>query len=91
MSTESDGSPSSTDSVSARTLGGRRRQISHRPRGNGHLAASIQNQALSALEFLYEHVLEQPLDRIEGVAFVQKVITHAARKTGLEARSGLSS
>jgi integron integrase len=34
---------------------------------NGHVAASTQNQALSALLFLYEHVLEQPLDRIEGV------------------------
>ena len=32
-----------------------------------HVAASTQNQALSALLFLYEHVLEQPLDRIEGV------------------------
>ena len=31
------------------------------------VAASTQNQALSALLFLYEHVLEQPLDRIEGV------------------------
>lgn len=34
---------------------------------NGHVAASTQNQALAALLFLYEHVLEQPLDRIEGV------------------------
>lgn len=34
---------------------------------NGHVAASTQNQALSALLFLYEHVLEQPLDRIKGV------------------------
>ena len=32
-----------------------------------HVAASTQNQALSALLFLYEHVLEQPLDRIQGV------------------------
>jgi len=32
-----------------------------------HVAASTQNQALSALLFLYEHVLEQPLDRLEGV------------------------
>lgn len=31
------------------------------------VAASTQNQALSALLFLYERVLEQPLDRIEGV------------------------
>jgi integron integrase len=34
---------------------------------NGHVAASTQNQALAAILFLYEHVLEQPLDRIEGV------------------------
>lgn len=32
-----------------------------------HVAASTQNQALSAILFLYEHVLEQSLDRIEGV------------------------
>jgi site-specific recombinase XerD len=32
-----------------------------------HVAASTQNQALSAILFLYEHVLEKPLDRIEGV------------------------
>ncbi len=31
------------------------------------VAASTQNQALAAVLFLYEHVLEQPLDRIEGV------------------------
>jgi len=34
---------------------------------NEHVAASTQNQALSAILFLYEHVLKQPLDRIEGV------------------------
>src|SRR3954469_14406366 len=33
----------------------------------GHVAASTQNQALCALLFLYEHVLDKPLDRIEGV------------------------
>lgn len=32
-----------------------------------HVAASTQNQALSAVLFLYERVLAQPLDRIEGV------------------------
>src|SRR5262245_51723644 len=32
-----------------------------------HVAASTQNQALSALLFLYEHVLGRPLDRVEGV------------------------
>ena len=31
------------------------------------VAASTQNQALSALLFLYEHILEQPLNRITGV------------------------
>jgi len=34
---------------------------------NEHVAASTQNQALAAVLFLYEHVLETPLDRIEGV------------------------
>lgn len=33
----------------------------------GHVAASTQNQALCALLFLYEHVLDKPLDRIVGV------------------------
>ena len=32
-----------------------------------HVSASTQNQALAALLFLYERVLEQPLDRLEGV------------------------
>ena len=32
-----------------------------------NVAASTQNQALAALLFLYEHVLEQPLNRIAGV------------------------
>lgn len=33
----------------------------------GHVAASTQNQALAALLFLYEHVLQRPLDRMEGI------------------------
>ncbi len=33
----------------------------------GDVTASTQNQALAALLFLYQHVLEEPLDRIEGV------------------------
>lgn len=37
-----------------------------------HVAASTQNQALSAILFLYEHVLKQPLDRIEGVVRVRR-------------------
>ena len=32
-----------------------------------NVSASTQNQALAALLFLYEHVLNRPLDRIEGV------------------------
>ena len=32
-----------------------------------HVAASTQNQALAAILFLYDKVLAQPLDRIEGV------------------------
>ena len=32
-----------------------------------NVAAWTQNQALAALLFLYQHVLEQPLNRIEGV------------------------
>ena len=31
------------------------------------VAASTQNQALAAVLFLYKHVLEQPLDHIEGI------------------------
>ena len=32
-----------------------------------NVSASTQNQALAALLFLYEHVLDRPLDRIDGV------------------------
>jgi site-specific recombinase XerD len=35
-------------------------------------AVSAQNQGLAALLFLYEHVLEQPLDRTEGVLRARK-------------------
>jgi site-specific recombinase XerD len=37
-----------------------------------NVAASTQKQALVALLFLYEHFLEQPLDRIEGVVRAHK-------------------
>ena len=37
-----------------------------------NVAASTQNQALAALLFLYEQVLEQPLNRIEGVVRARK-------------------
>jgi integron integrase len=33
-----------------------------------HVAASTQNQALAALAFLYEKVLERPLARVDGIA-----------------------
>lgn len=36
------------------------------------VAASTQNQALAALLFFYEHVLKQPLDRIDGVVRARK-------------------
>jgi len=34
---------------------------------NEKVAASTQNQALAALLFLYKHVLDQPLDHVEGI------------------------
>jgi len=37
-----------------------------------NVAASTQNQALAGLLFLYEHVLEQPLNRIQGVVRARK-------------------
>jgi site-specific recombinase XerD len=37
-----------------------------------HVAASTQNQALSALLFLYQTVLEKDLDRIDGVIHAKK-------------------
>jgi integron integrase len=37
-----------------------------------NVAASTQNQALAAVLFLYPHVLEQPLDRVEGVVRARK-------------------
>ena len=33
-----------------------------------HVAASTQNQALAALQFLYRDVLEQPLGEVSGLA-----------------------
>ena len=47
------------------------------------MAASTQNQALAAVLFLYEQVLERPLDRIEGVVRGRKtkqVVTTATRQ-----------
>jgi len=37
-----------------------------------NVAASTQNQALAAVLFLYKYVLEQPLNRIEGVVRARK-------------------
>ena len=37
-----------------------------------NVAASTQNQALAAVLFLYEHMLKQPLNRIEGVVRARK-------------------
>ena len=37
-----------------------------------NVAASTQNQALAAVLFLYEHVLERSLDRVEGVVRARK-------------------
>ena len=34
---------------------------------NGHVSASTQNQAFSALLFLYQQVLQVPLEQIHGV------------------------
>lgn len=37
-----------------------------------NVAASTQNQALATVLFLYEHVLKEPLDRIEGIVRARK-------------------
>ena len=39
---------------------------------NGNVSASTQNQALSALVFLYKAVLEKPLGEIHGVVRAKK-------------------
>jgi Phage integrase, N-terminal SAM-like domain len=39
---------------------------------NEYVAGAIQNRALAAVPFLYQHVPEQPLDRIEGVVQARK-------------------
>lgn len=61
----------------------------------GKVAASTQNQALGALLFLYGKVLEQPLDRIEGIvrakrpARVPVVLSHDEVRSILGLMSGL--
>lgn len=37
-----------------------------------NVAAATQNQALNALVFLYKHVLQQPLQHIDGIARAKK-------------------
>jgi len=40
----------------------------------GHVSASTQNQALAALTFLYDAVLDRPLTRIEGIAPARRAV-----------------
>jgi site-specific recombinase XerD len=58
-------------------------RVSHfltHPAVKAHVAASTQGQALSAILFLYEHVLRKPLDQIEGVIrSVQELLGHSDR------------
>jgi len=59
-----------------------------------NVAASTQNQALSAILFLYQEVLERDLDRIEGVVRAKKparlplVLTRDEVRALLERMSG---
>ena len=60
-----------------------------------HVSASTQNQALSAILFLYERVLEQPLNRLEGVVRAKRpkrlpvVLTRAEVAAVLSRMSGV--
>jgi integron integrase len=60
-----------------------------------HVSASTQNQALSAILFLYERVLEQPMNRLEGVVRAKRpkrlpvVLTRAEVATVLSRMSGV--
>ena len=62
---------------------------------NGHIAASTQNQALSALLFLYDKVLDRPLDHVQGVVRAKRpqrlpvVMTDDEVRTVLEQLSGV--
>ena len=62
---------------------------------NGHVAASTQNQALSALLFLYDKVLDRPLDHVQGVVRAKRpqrlpvVMTVDEVRTVLEQLSGV--
>ena len=55
-----------------------------------NVAASTQNQALAAVLFLYQQVLEQPLDRIDGVVRARKPKRLPAELTRDEVRAILA-
>ena len=57
---------------------------------NGHVAASTQNQALSALLFLYQQVLDRKLDYIAGVERVRRPPKLPVVFTRAEARAILA-
>ena len=52
------------------------------------VAASTQNQALAALTFLYERVLNQPLTRIDGIEAARR---RPCRPFSVETKSARSS
>lgn len=60
-----------------------------------NVAASMQNRALAALLFLYEHVPQQPLNCVEGVVRARKpkrlpvVLTRAEVSAVLDRLDGL--
>ena len=60
------------------------------------VSSSTQNQALSALLFLYRHVLETELDWLDGVvrakrsSYVPTVFTHAESKAILQRMTGVA-
>lgn len=56
----------------------------------GNVAASTQNQALAALLWFYEHVLGQPLDRIDGVVRARKPVRRPVVMSRAEVQAVLS-
>lgn len=57
---------------------------------DGHVAASTQNQAFSALLFLYQHVLDRKLEFIDGVERVRRPPKLPVVFTPAEARAVLA-
>jgi len=55
-----------------------------------NVAASTQNQALAAALFLYEHVPEQPLERLEAVRPLDRFGKAVSSESGGIIRSGRS-